>query len=177
MSSSVSSKCRRAYDKVLALVEELAEMGSGSDEQVLARTAELSGWSIGQHLDHLANANGEIVDAIQNILAGEPGSSRSGPTLVGRAVLATGWIPRGAGKAPKNTTPKATSSDQVMENLTRSLEAVRQLEDVLAGIESSQDRADHFAFGGLTAKQWLRVMDVHTRHHLKIIREIERAAR
>jgi hypothetical protein len=176
MSNNISSKCRRVYEKALALAEELVETAAGSDEEYLASRAELSGWSIGQHLDHMANANREMAGAIQKILAGEAGSSRSGLTVVGRAVLTTGWIPRGVGKAPDYTTPKATSSNQIKDNLSRSLEAVRQLGDVLPGIDSSRGRADHFAFGGLTPIQWLRVIDVHTRHHLKIIRDIERAA-
>ena len=137
MSSSVSSKCRRAYEKALGLAEDLVEMGVGSDEQYLDCCAGLSRWSIGQHLDHVANANREITGAVEKILAGEAGPSRSGPTLVGRAVLTTGWIPRGVGKAPDYTAPKASSSDQVKENLTRSLERVRQLGEVLPRVESS----------------------------------------
>jgi hypothetical protein len=59
--------------------------------------------------------------------------------------------------------------------LSRSLEAVRQLGDALAETERSDGRWNHFVFGGLSPMQWLRTMDVHTRHHLKIIRDIERA--
>jgi len=174
-SNKASDKCRRAYEKVLGQAEHLVELAVGSDERFLGCCADLSRWSIGQHLDHLANANREIVGAVEKILAGEAGPTRSRPTMVGRAVLFSGWIPRGKGRAPEYTTPKATAPDQIKDNLDRSLEAVRQLEDALPEIESSQGQADHFAFGGLTPMQWLRLMDVHTRHHLKIINDIEQA--
>ncbi len=160
---------------MLGRAEHLLELAVASDERFLACCADVSGWSIGQHLDHLGNANREMAGAIQKILAGDAGSSRSGPTLVGRAVLFSGWIPRGAGKAPEYTAPQATSPDQIKDNLSRSLEAVRQLGDALADIERSDGRWSHFVFGGLSPMQWLRTMDVHTRHHLKIIRDIERA--
>ncbi|MEE9185129.1 MAG: hypothetical protein V3U39_11745 [Acidimicrobiia bacterium] len=105
-SARASGKCRRAYEKVLGRAEHLLELAVASDERFLACCADVSGWSIGQHLDHLGNANREMAGAIQKILAGDAGSSRSGPTLVGRAVLFSGWIPRGAGKAPEYTAPK-----------------------------------------------------------------------
>ena len=173
---TVSGKCRRAYGRALGHAEHVLDLAVRSDERYLSCKADVSGWSIGQHLDHIANANREIAGAIQKILAGEAGPSRSGPTMVGRAVLSTGWIPRGAGKAPAYTTPKAASSEQVRDNLSGAREAVRQLGDALAKIDRSGDRADHFAFGGLTPMQWLRVIDVHTRHHLKIVADIERSA-
>jgi hypothetical protein len=174
-STNVSSKCRRAHENVAGQAEYLLELTVGSDEQSLVRSAPVSAWNIGQHLDHLAKANREMASAIRKILAGEAGHSRPAPTLVGRAVLFSGWIPRGAGKAPAYTTPDATSPEQIKDNLRRSLEAVIGLGEVLVEIGQSRGRGDHFAFGGLTPMQWLRTMDVHTRHHLKIISEIERA--
>ena len=174
-SVNVSGRCRRAHEKVAEQAEDLLGLAVGLDEQFLFRSAPVSAWNIGQHLDHLAKANREIADGIRKILAGEAGPSRSAPTFVGRAVLLGGWIPRGAGKAPAYTTPDAISLQQIKDNLRRSLEAVSGLGEVLAEIGQSRGRGDHFAFGGLTPMQWLRTMDVHTRHHLKIIREIDRA--
>jgi len=174
-STNVSSKCRRAHEKVAGQAEHLLGLALGSDEQFLFRSAPVSAWNVGQHLDHLAKTNREIAGAIRKILAGEAGPSRSAPTFVGRAVLLSGWIPRGAGKAPGYTTPDATSPEQIKDDLRSSLEAVSGLGEALAEIGESRGRGDHFAFGGLTPMQWLRTMDVHTRHHLKIIREIDRA--
>jgi len=172
---TVTSRCRRAHEKVLGQAQHLLGLAVGSDEQYLLRSAPVSAWSIGQHLDHLAKANREIAEGIHKILSGEAGPSRSAPTFVGRAVLFSGWIPRGVGKAPAYTTPDSTSSEQIKANLRSSFEAVSGLGEVLAEIGQSRDRGDHFAFGGLTPMQWLRTMNVHTRHHLKIIREIDRA--
>ena len=171
----VSSRCRRVYERVLGQAEQLLELASGSEERLLQRRDDISAWSVGQHLDHLANSNRAMAGAISTILSATPTDARSGPTLLGRAVLLSGWIPRGAGKAPQFTTPKADSCEQIADNVRQSLCAVTELGDALPEIERSKNRLDHFAFGGLTPMQWLRTMDIHTRHHLKIIRDIERA--
>jgi hypothetical protein len=170
-----SGRCRRCHEKVVEQAEHLLELAVGSDERFLSRSASVSAWSIGQHLVHLAKANLKMAGAIRKILAGDAGPSRSGPTLVGRAVLTSGWIPRGVGVAPDYTTPESTSPGQIEESLRMSLAAVRELGGSLSEIDRSRGRLDHFAFGGLCPMQWLRALDVHTRHHLKIIRDIERA--
>ena len=109
----VSSRCRRVYERVLGQAEQLLELASGSEERLLQRRDDISAWSVGQHLDHLANANRAMAGAISAILSATPTDARSGPTLLGRAVLFSGWIPRGAGKAPQFTTPNAESCEQI----------------------------------------------------------------
>jgi hypothetical protein len=170
-----SSRCRRAYQKVVNQAEQLLELATDSDDRLIRRSDKTSAWSVGQHLDHMANANQAMAAAVTKILSPEPIETRSGPTFLGRAVLLGGWIPRGAGKAPDFTTPAADSPAQIRSNVRASLQVVSSLGEALPEIGRSKARLDHFAFGGLTPMQWLRTMDVHTRHHLKIIRDIERA--
>jgi hypothetical protein len=68
-----------------------------------------------------------------------------------------------------------TGQVERLRELDESRLTVLALEPALADIERAAGRIEHFAFGGLTALQWLRVMAIHTRHHLKIIEGIQRS--
>lgn len=170
----MSRRGRRDFDELIRQVDRLSELAGQTDERLFRRVERVSAWSVADHVDHLAKSNAAMADAIRKLIA--PGSSEvdRGLTLVGRAVLLSGWIPRGAGKAPESTRPQVESSDELRRGVGESRQAVLDLESALPAIEAARGRIDHFAFGGLTARQWLRVMVIHTRHHLKIIESIGR---
>lgn len=170
---AASQRCRKLYDELMGQVGRMSDLASGPDERLFARMERVSAWSVADHLAHLGKSNRAMADAIGQIIA--PGSSAvaGGLTLVGRAVLFTGWIPRGVGKAPEHTRPQVESSEGLRHDLDDARQAVLGLEADLPEVESATGRVGHFAFGGLTALQWLRVMGIHTRHHLKIIESIQ----
>ena len=166
---AASRRCLRVFDQLTRQVEQLRDLADAPDERVFRRVERVSAWSVADHLAHLAKSNQAMAEAIRKII--EPGFAEGagGLTLVGRAVLFTGWIPRGAGKAPENTRPQVESGDELRREVGESRQAVLELEAVLPEIETAKGRLGHFAFGGLTALEWLRVMAIHTRHHMKII--------
>ena len=170
-------RCRRAYARIVRQAERLETLAIGPSETLNARADSVSAWSVAEQLDHLAGANQAMTGAIRKILSSEPIDSRRRPTLIGQLVLLTGWIPRGAGKAPAYTLPGSVSVDGVRQNLEAARGAIEELGDALPEIGRSSGRLDHFAFGGLTPLQWLRTMGVHTHHHMKIIRDIQRQVR
>ncbi len=173
---SAASRMRRVHGNVMKLAERLRRLADESDQRLYFRAEPVSTWSVADHLDHLAKANQAMAGAIRGILDSEADVAGGGPTLVGRAVLLTGWIPRGVGKAPEYTKPQTGSSEDLRRNLEESQQAVAALAARLGEIEGSRGRTNHFAFGSLTPFQWVRVMEIHTRHHLKIVQAIQRAA-
>ena len=173
---SGSRRMRRVHGNVLKLAEQLRRLADESDQRLFYRAERVSTWSVADHLDHLAKANQAMAGSIRGILDSEADDTGGGPTLIGRAVLLTGWIPRGVGKAPEGTRPQKGSSEELRRDLEESQQAVAALAARLGEIEVSRSRANHFAFGGLTPFQWVRAMEVHTRHHLKIVHAIQRAA-
>ncbi|MDH3403645.1 MAG: DinB family protein [Acidobacteriota bacterium] len=158
----------RSLRRIERQFDELAAWAPRGD----VRADRVSGWSIGQHLDHLCKADRSIVARFA-----EPATEPLPPlTLAGRLVLATGWIPRGRGKAPAAVAPELASPAELAAQVL----AVRAL--VTAALGSPERLADprpvsrHHIFGGLSAARWVRFLAVHHHHHLKIIRDIERAA-
>jgi hypothetical protein len=131
----------------------------------------VSAWSVHRHLDHTALSALHMARLIRDLGAGR-GESSGRPKLTGRVVLLTGWIPRGKGKAPDFTAP-AESVDAA-----RVREMVEEVRAILAedGSPRGKLRAPHPLLGSFTARQWRRFLTVHTRHHLKIVRDIDAAA-
>ena len=79
-----------------------------------------------------------------------------------------GYIPRGKAKAPKIVLPPEVITK---ENLKAQLEIAKNHTVVLKTLPNHA-YFKHFIFGVLTKKQTLRFLEMHTKHHLKIVRDI-----
>lgn len=96
-------------------------------------------------------------------------------SAVGWLLLAAGWIPRGFGRTPAAVAPAPAAPADLAAQ-------VPEVQTLLAAEVVDEDRladprpiARHPVFGGLSAARWVRFIAVHLHHHLKIIRDIERA--
>ncbi len=127
--------------------------------------AEVSNWSIYKQLEHILIVNKNISAAI---LKGKEPEERKARTPLSYFVLTTGFIPRGKAKAPKIAEPKSLSQSE----LKSLLEEVKNNFSKLDNLNLSLVVANHPYFGGLNSKEWLRFLEVHTNHHLKIVRDI-----
>ena len=145
--------------------------GLARSPELFARDERVSAWSVAEHLDHLYKVSLSIVRRLA-----EEGvqPSPKGVSFLGRAVLWSGWIPRGRGKTPERLGGKPCTA----EDLEHSLEKLeRAVEALPAGAAASSRGAivPHPKFGGLTPPQALRFLVVHTAHHLRIVGEIVRS--
>jgi hypothetical protein len=139
-----------------------------------ASAPKISGWSVAQHLEHLATADSMILQGLHQAAAGEGSTSEAGPTAVGRVILFLGVIPRGKGQAPQETRPTGLKSDAIAAELERVGASAKDLQSVSDNLRRSTARARHFAFGFLNAYQWIRVGHIHHLHHRRIITDILR---
>jgi hypothetical protein len=133
---------------------------------------EVSGWSAGEHLDHLAKVSNGIA---QLILRNKPVEARP-LNLLGRAVLATGWIPRGRARSPEPLRGAVSTLEELEGLFSSGEELLRRLEDAPARA-TRHLLTRHPYFGALDARHSIRFVSVHIHHHLKIVDEIARAAR
>ncbi len=134
----------------------------------------ISNWSVGEHLEHIIEANLFTLKKIdKNIENGpEPGPKLK---LIGRLVLFWGWIPKGSGKSPSFLIPKGNTLEQVRHALNEYTHLTATLDSHPYTLQKSRYAFPHPFFGMLTVKQWLRMTEVHTNHHLKIMQAICRA--
>jgi hypothetical protein len=153
------------------LEEVLAEVTAilAEDEAALAASrAEISGWSIAEQLDHVMKVNSSVLTRI----AEKPLPLEKPINMVGRVILAIGWIPRGKGRSPKSLRGAVASRNDLISATARLRSQIDALSTEL--IARRDPVVPHPFFGGLTAAQALRFMVVHSEHHMKIVRDIRR---
>jgi DinB superfamily len=153
-------------DRLLAIAE---DPGAFSD----ART-DVSRWSPLDHAEHMARADTGSLDQLDKALERSGGPSMA---WIGRLVLAVGWIPRGRGAAPESSVPRSAERAQVAADLRAVRARIEALGPRLGQIASVRGRAAHPIFGGLTPARWLRFLEIHHHHHLKIVEDIRRVWR
>ena len=175
MSTLTLARLRRLHARVVWQAEHLLDW-AGEPEAELGRRAErVSRWSVGEQLAHMVLVDAAALERLAKALEGGTDPA-AGPTLLGRAILAAGWIPRGRGRAPENVLPGSVAPEALRRDAAALHAELRALGGRLPDLASSPGRARHFLFGELAAADWLRFIDVHHRHHFRIIADIRRAA-
>lgn len=97
-------------------------------------------------------------------------------SLVGRLVLWLGFIPRGQGRTPDPFRPEAVSAAGLRHDLADVRHRLAALAASLGVIQRSDASFRHYIFGEMMPAEWLRYLGVHHHHHMKIIRDLRRAA-
>lgn len=119
------------------------------------------------HIDHSLKVLIQVMHALKT---SDPETYKQGMNLQGHLVCLLGKIPRGVGKAPK-TVVHLQDKSIVRTELEEQLNQARRL---IKDFISLDERAYfvHPLFGQMKKKPALRLMEIHTRHHLQIIQEI-----
>jgi hypothetical protein len=161
--------------ELLPSCDEALALCARDDAELYRRAPGVSGWSVAQHIDHMARALRGCLASASHILDGK--AERAGqPSEIGRAIFAAGAIPRGQAQAPERTLPAERPE---REELRRLLESARERAESLrareAELSQAEGRVEHFDLGALDAGEWLRFADIHMRHHLDMIQDISRA--
>jgi hypothetical protein len=164
---------RRTHASLVADWERYAVVADRT-ELLAVRRPERSGWSVGEHLEHMARVDLLTIAGLGKVLADAASGSPRRPTLAGRCILRLGWFPRGLGKAPRAALPRAESADGVRAAVAEATAEVAGLAGRLAEISALRIGMRHPYFGVLGGDEWLRTMVIHHRHHEKIIADLRR---
>lgn len=139
-----------------------------------------SGWSIEQHLAHVALANELVLRNLASLAAGKGLLLVRGGEPHPRALecLSAGRLPRGEAQAPRMVRPPERVQRVLLEQWLADGRAALEALDP-AALVAGEWKIPHQALGPLDAPQWARFGAVHARHHLaivdEILRELERA--
>ncbi len=170
---TATKRIARTLERVRVQYDALIDLARDPDAPTL-RDESVSAWSIGEQLEHLALADRPILDAVDRILAGgHADDAKKKPSKIGRMMLLSGWIPRGKGRAPEVARPRGADPGAIAAGLAIEKERCEAYD--AAALREAAGTVAHFAFGHMTACQWLRFIEVHHDHHMKIIRDIQRA--
>jgi hypothetical protein len=121
--------------------------------------------SVGWHIEHSLLV---IKQVTATVAQSEPKLYKSKFNVKRFVVFLTKTIPRGKAKAPKVVIPsEEITVDLLQESLKNTYQAITYLKDC----EANQYFMHPF-FGQLNKKQTIKLLEIHTQHHLKIIRDI-----
>ncbi len=147
------------------------------DERLHVVMDEVSAWSPAEHMSHVARALECVRDFVAMLEEGrDPAILRVGhPSIAGRMVLVTGWIPRGRAETPEAFAPEPRPPRAVLRDALRQSErAYAELRPRARALGTLEGRILHPRLGPFDATEWVRYAHVHTRHHLGIVAEIDR---
>lgn len=126
---------------------------------------EVSEGTVGWHIEHsLLTLNG----VTSSLIKSNPKDYKWTFNLVRIIVLTTKKIPRGRAKSPKIVRPQGNIDKKELEiHLSKTREQIKSLEFL-----SKDNYFEHPFFGNLKLKQTINFLEIHTHHHLEIIRDI-----
>ena len=168
---SVAAEFERLHEVLGAFEAYHAE----GPEALARRAPEVSGWSVDQHLYHIALATDLSLSNVRSLVEGKGMLVQAEGELDPRAaeVLARDEQPRGVAEAPRMVRPGDTVEGAFLANeqagnrrLLGDLEARADEVALAAGWIRHQD------LGPLRAAHWLRFTALHARHHWAIVRDV-----
>lgn len=129
------------------------------------KNPEVSKVNVAWHLDHMLKTVNQICKALET---SDPSAFKASRNLMRNILLALNYIPRGKAQSPaKVRPPEIIHADDIQSQLDEARQKVSKVFEL--------DRKAHFAhpvFGTIAHGQALRFIEVHTNHHLKIVRDI-----
>lgn len=159
---------RSEMKPIIVLNEQISELGSYLSRENKVNL-EISKWSIYQQIEHILLVNTQVLEMVE---AGKTPEDQKSRSILSYVTLTFGFIPRGRAESPNYVLPESSDKNDLLkliEKFKAQLIRVKSLET----FNSNEVVGNHPYFGGLSRSEWLRFIEIHTRHHLKIIRDID----
>jgi hypothetical protein len=121
--------------------------------------------SVGWHIEHTLMTIIKIINSVEH---SDHQNYSWKFNLTRTLVFAINKIPRGKGKAPQSVQPVGPV---LVQNLYKKIEVAAESIKHLPNLHPNQ-YFDHPRFGQLNLRPAIRFLEIHTRHHLKIINDI-----
>lgn len=148
-------------DKLSALIKELESRIPYSDKLNIS----ISQVSVGWHIQHAILTSLQIIKALEN---SNPQNYKWKFSLSRMVVFSLNKIPRGKGKAPKSVQPSGVF-DAV--NILNDIQLLKEKVKLLSQLKANH-YFEHPYFGSLNLKATIKMLQIHTKHHISIIYDI-----
>jgi|GEM_PF-349366 len=126
---------------------------------------DVSAVNVAWHLDHLL----KVINGISSqVDSSDPATYESNYKFIRTVVFTSGRMPRGVGKAPESVRPPEVI---LTEDIYKQLSSAKKALDNFSTLDKRQ-YFNHPVFGTLNRNRSRRFLKIHTRHHLRIIRDI-----
>ena len=126
--------------------------------------AEVSKANVGWHIEHILLTIDKIIDSLKK---SEPANYKSSFNFTRLLVFTMNKLPRGRVKATKAVIPEEYNEKSLREHLYSTKLKLEELKTI-----DSNKYFNHPVFGNLKLNKTIKFLDIHTKHHLKIINDI-----
>ena len=124
----------------------------------------VSSVNVGWHIEHSLLV---IIKIMHSVSKSDPNNYKWKLKFYWTLAVILNRFPRGKGKAPEVVKPKQIDKTDYDALFAEAKQALTRLKNV-----DKNQFFLHPAFGNLNKKNTFIMLDIHTKHHLKIIREI-----
>jgi len=132
-----------------------------------AKNEKVSQADVAWHLDHLLKTINQLTNELEN---SNPAKFTSSFSMQKAFVFTMGRIPRGVAKTPENLRPPdVILTDNLYAQLANAREKVAKISNL-----NENAFFGHPVFKNINRDQTIRFLEIHTKHHLKIIKDILR---
>ena len=126
---------------------------------------DISKADVGWHIEHTLLSINKVTDLLNN---SRPEDYKWKFNMLRVIFLTFKKIPRGKAKAPKAVRPeREITKNSLLMHLSKTRNKIKELNNV-----SSDRFFEHPYFGKLSLRQTMVSIEIHTKHHLKIIDDI-----
>jgi hypothetical protein len=139
------------------------------------QTPPIGGWSYSEVYAHIFDSSNLSLQAMEKCLEG---LGKDRPTnFSAKLILFMGMLPPGI----KYKVPKVLAERVKVISISEAEELIQQFKEQLDKDYKKMSRARidlktaHPVLGFLNAKQWLRFIEIHLKHHLKQLKRIEKS--
>jgi len=143
------------------------------NEEIFQVTPPIDGWSYSEVYSHIFDASLLSLIALENCVKGK---GEDQPThFIVKVILFLGAFPPAQKYKVPNRLIDRVKKISKTEALDFILEFEQSLEDIFPSIAGADKKikTKHPRLGYLNAKQWLRFIEIHLKHHLKQLIRIE----
>jgi hypothetical protein len=148
-------------EKLKNLIQELE---SGIPFQEILKPS-ISKSTVGWHIEHSLLTINLVINAIEK---SDPSTYKHTFSFIRMLIMTTKRIPRGKARAPKMVQPNIDfTAETLKEHLEKAKSNIRKLQTI-----DPNQYFVHPYFGHLKLKDTIPFLEIHTRHHLKIINDI-----
>jgi len=110
-----------------------------------------------------------INSVIITLQSSDPSSYKNNFSFLGKFFFTLGFFPRGKARAPKYVRPPETI---LKEDLVSQVQLANSNIKILQGLDKNAF-FKHPLFGNINTRRVHRFLELHTKHHLKIIEDIK----
>ncbi|ANC77558.1 hypothetical protein ABE65_012420 [Fictibacillus phosphorivorans] len=152
----------------LKLIETYKSFLQNYSQEQLRYIPEQGVWSVGQMYDHLNVVAHEYLDCVEDCEKADE-EEHQGKTEFGEYLFNIGCFPPIKIKLPEELdapSDNSESKEEIIEEIDRLMNRMRELETRVGKI-NPQYKMKHGGFGWLNAQEWLSLVGMHFRHHLR----------